>query len=48
MASATSSLLFMLNWATQDSTPTLNFTSFLFVLTSAIALATLQIAHKHN
>ncbi|HEY9749169.1 MAG TPA: hypothetical protein V6C63_10855 [Allocoleopsis sp.] len=47
MVSATFSFLFMLNWATQDSTPTLNFASFLFVLTSAIALATLQIAHKH-
>jgi hypothetical protein len=47
MVSATLSLLFMLNWATQDSTPTLNFASFLFILTSAIALATLQIAHKH-
>jgi hypothetical protein len=48
MVSATSNFLLMLNWAAQDSTPTLNFESFLFVLTSAIALATLQIAHKHN
>ena len=44
MVSATFSFLFMLNWAAQDSTPILNFTSFVFVLTSAIALAALQIA----
>ncbi|MBW4489442.1 MAG: hypothetical protein KME12_16775 [Trichocoleus desertorum ATA4-8-CV12] len=47
MASTTFSLLFMINWVPQDATPTLNFASFLLVLASAIALATLQIAHKN-